>query len=109
MATIEKRATDNAIEREALAWMDDPHAHFGYSVTKVHSVPREEAQAVQLAGINLRLEQRRGQIKVLAKLWYGESAVYTKPAEGAHDAAVDIQRSIAELRHYRATLFRSAM
>ena len=48
-------------------------------------------------------------IKVLAKLWYGDSAVYTKPTEGAHDAAVDIQRSIAELRHYRATLFRSAM
>jgi oligoribonuclease len=48
-------------------------------------------------------------IKVLARLWYGDSAVYVKPVEGAHDAAVDIQRSIAELRHYRATLFRSAM
>jgi oligoribonuclease len=46
-------------------------------------------------------------IKVLARLWYGDSATYMKPAEGAHDAAVDIQRSIAELRHYRATLFRS--
>ena len=46
-------------------------------------------------------------IKVLARLWYGESAVYQKPAEGAHDAVVDIQRSIAELRHYRSTLFRS--
>jgi oligoribonuclease len=47
-------------------------------------------------------------IKVLAKLWYGDSAVYVKPAEGAHDAAVDIQRSIAELQHYRSTLFRDA-
>jgi oligoribonuclease len=47
-------------------------------------------------------------IKVLARLWYGESAVYQKPAEGAHDAVVDIQRSIAELRHYRSTLFRGA-
>jgi hypothetical protein len=68
MATIERTPSDNAIEREALAWMDDPHRHFGYSVTKVHSVPREEAEAVQLAGINLRLQQRRGQIKVLEKL-----------------------------------------
>jgi oligoribonuclease len=45
-------------------------------------------------------------IKMLARLWYGEGAVYQKPAEGAHDAVVDIQRSIEELRHYRATLFR---
>ena len=30
-------------------------------------------------------------------------------AEGAHDAVVDIQRSIAELRHYRSTLFRSSV
>jgi oligoribonuclease len=48
-------------------------------------------------------------IKALARLWYGDSAVYMKPVEGTHDAAVDIQRSIAELRHYRATLFRSAV
>ncbi len=59
---------DIGVEREALAWIDDPNAHFGYSTTRVHSVPREEAEAVQLAGINIRLEQRRQQIKVLAKL-----------------------------------------
>ena len=47
-------------------------------------------------------------IKVLARMWYGESTVFQKPDEGAHDAVVDIQRSIAELQHYRATLFRSA-
>ena len=34
----------------------------------MHSVPREEADAVQLAGINLQLEKRRTQIPVLAKL-----------------------------------------
>jgi oligoribonuclease len=45
-------------------------------------------------------------IKVLAKAWYGESAVYVKPEEGAHDALVDIKNSIAELAHYRKTLFR---
>lgn len=45
--------------------------------------------------------------KLLARLWYGESAVFTKPEAGAHDAVVDIHRSIAELRHYRATLFKS--
>jgi oligoribonuclease len=45
--------------------------------------------------------------KLLARLWYGESAVFKKPEAGAHDAVVDIHRSIAELRHYRATLFKS--
>jgi hypothetical protein len=61
-------ATDTVLEREALAWMDDPYVAFGFSNTRMHSVPREEAEALQLAGINLRLEQRRGEISVLAKL-----------------------------------------
>jgi oligoribonuclease len=46
-------------------------------------------------------------LKILAKAWYGERAVYVKPEEGAHDAMVDIKNSIAELAHYRKTLFRS--
>jgi oligoribonuclease len=46
-------------------------------------------------------------IKVLARLWYGEQAVYQKPEAGEHDALVDIQNSIAELAHYRASLFRA--
>jgi len=44
-------------------------------------------------------------IKVLARTWYGETSVYPKPEEGAHDALFDVQQSIAELAHYRATLF----
>jgi oligoribonuclease len=46
-------------------------------------------------------------VKVLAQRWYGEAAVYAKPAAGAHDATVDVRHSIAELRHYRETLFRA--
>jgi oligoribonuclease len=45
-------------------------------------------------------------IKVLAARWYGEAAVFVKPAAGAHDAAVDVRHSIAELQHYRRSLFR---
>jgi oligoribonuclease len=45
-------------------------------------------------------------IKVLAKTWYGPMAAFSKPTEGEHDALVDIRNSIAELAHYRATLFR---
>lgn len=47
-------------------------------------------------------------VKVLARTWYGQSAVYVKPAAGEHDALVDIRNSIAELAHYRRTLFRGS-
>jgi len=46
-------------------------------------------------------------LAVLAARWYGEAAVFAKPTEGAHDAAFDVRQSIAELRHYRQTLFRA--
>ncbi|MBW8754973.1 MAG: hypothetical protein JF595_12635 [Sphingomonadales bacterium] len=61
-------AKDTTVERQALAWMDDPLQTFGLSHSRVHSVPREEAEAVQLAALNLRLEQRRAQIVMLGKL-----------------------------------------
>jgi hypothetical protein len=73
MATTVKAAgaspvADHALERQALAWMEDPYGAVGYSNTRMHSVPREEAESVQLAAFNLRLEQRRAEIPVLAKL-----------------------------------------
>jgi oligoribonuclease len=46
-------------------------------------------------------------LKVLARLWYGDAAVFDKPKAGEHDALVDIRNSIAELAHYRAAIFRS--
>jgi oligoribonuclease len=45
-------------------------------------------------------------IKLLAKAWYGDTAMFAKPKEGAHDALFDVRNSIAELAHYRKTLFR---
>jgi oligoribonuclease len=45
-------------------------------------------------------------IKLLARYWYGDSAVFQKPEEGEHDALIDIRNSIAELSHYRKTLFK---
>jgi len=44
-------------------------------------------------------------VKLLAKTWFGSTALYTKPSEGEHDALVDVKNSIAELAHYRKTLF----
>lgn len=46
-------------------------------------------------------------VKLLAKAWYGEEAVFEKPVKGEHDALVDIKNSIAELTHYRATVFKT--
>lgn len=45
-------------------------------------------------------------VKVLAKTWYGPSAVFPKPEAGEHDALNDVRNSIAELAHYKKTLFR---
>jgi hypothetical protein len=71
MATVLDAAAvrhDSALEREALAWIESPYEHIGWSNTKIHSMPREEVEAVQLAALNIRLEQRRQQIQVLKKL-----------------------------------------
>lgn len=46
-------------------------------------------------------------LKLLTKAWYGDEAVYDKPVKGEHDALVDIKNSIAELAHYRATVFKA--
>lgn len=44
-------------------------------------------------------------VKVLARLWYGESAVFPKQTVGEHDALFDIRQSIAELSFYRQKIF----
>ncbi len=45
-------------------------------------------------------------VKILAKAWYGSAAVFDKPKDREHDALFDVKNSIAELAHYRKTLFR---
>jgi oligoribonuclease len=44
-------------------------------------------------------------LKVLCQLWYPE-AKYEKPKDAQHDALFDIEQSIAELGHYRATMLK---
>jgi oligoribonuclease len=48
-------------------------------------------------------------LKILAKLWYGDPSVFSKPTHGEHDALVDIKNSIAELAHYRSLLFKAKL
>jgi oligoribonuclease len=45
-------------------------------------------------------------LKMLAKLWHGEPAMYKKPTDGEHDALFDVRQSLAELAYYRQTLFK---
>lgn len=63
---------DDALEREAERWMNDPYVHFGHRNTRIHSLPRDEVEAVQLAAMNLRLQERRDQVQMLAKLADGQ-------------------------------------
>lgn len=46
-------------------------------------------------------------VKILVQAWYGEGAVFKKPDDREHDALIDIKNSIAELEHYRDTVFRA--
>jgi len=45
-------------------------------------------------------------VKLLAKAWYGDVAVYDKPKDQEHNALFDVRQSILELNHYRKTIFR---
>jgi oligoribonuclease len=45
-------------------------------------------------------------VKLLAKAWYGSGAVFDKPKDREHDALFDVRQSIAELLHYKKTIFR---
>ena len=71
MATI-ARSRDTAIEREAQAWMNDPYEHFGHHNTRIHSLERAHVEAVQLAAMQLRFEERMGQVQMLKKLADGQ-------------------------------------
>ena len=45
-------------------------------------------------------------VKLLARTWYGSGAIFDKPTDREHDALFDVRNSIAELAHYRTTIFR---
>jgi len=46
-------------------------------------------------------------IKELARRWYPEALASAPPKKGGHRALDDIRESVAELRHYRETIFRA--
>lgn len=72
----EKYRGDTTVEREAEKWANDPYEHFGYHNTRIHTLPREEVEAVQLAAMNMRLAERRDQVAMLAKLADGQGITH---------------------------------
>ena len=71
MATVAP-ARDTELEREAERWMNDPYEHFGHHNTRIHSLPRAQVEAVQLAAMRLRFEERIDQVQMLKKLADGQ-------------------------------------
>lgn len=63
---------DTTLEREALGWMNDPYEHFGHHNTKIHTLERDHVEAVQLAAMQIRFEERMEQIQMLKKLADGQ-------------------------------------
>ena len=71
MATV-AASRDTTLEREAQGWMNDPYEHFGHHNTNIHSLDREHFEAVQLAAMRLRFEERMEQVQMLKKLADGQ-------------------------------------
>jgi oligoribonuclease len=108
-----RQSTTTLVEAEDLllqtitAWCPPPAVLCGNSIwTDRRFIARYMPQLEKL--LHYRMVDVSS-IKVLAQRWYGPSAVFDKPSAGAHDAIVDIRNSIAELRHYRSTLFRDSV
>lgn len=49
-------------------FMANPAEYFGYSLTKMMSVPQEQLQALHLAGVQRRFEQLRDRVPILQRL-----------------------------------------
>jgi len=55
--------TDRSVEQ----FMDDPVRFFDCSVTRAHSIPRDELAGLQLAAVNLRLAQANERIEMVRR------------------------------------------
>lgn len=68
MNNNESSNMSNADSADQSLFWEDPSKYFGDSYTKSQSVPRDELNALQLAGVQKRFNQLRGQIPYLEKL-----------------------------------------
>ena len=96
------------VEREALALIAQ-HCGFREGVLAGNSIHQDRRfltrHMPQLEGFLHYRQVDVSSLKVLARTWYGPEAEFKKDSKN-HTALDDIEASIAELRHYRATLLR---
>jgi len=95
-------AAENSLLSIIAGWCDHPATLCGNSVWNDRKFIDRH-----MPGLGRYLHYRLldvSTLKVVAGIWYGESAVFQKPKTGEHDAIVDIQNSIAEFQHYQKTL-----
>ena len=67
MSAAVSRLFDSDSIQPSLFW-EDPATFFGESYTNAHSIPREELESIQLAGLQQRFGELAGQIPFLEKL-----------------------------------------
>lgn len=96
------------VEREALTLITR-HCAFREGVLAGNSIHQDrrflQRHMPQLEGFLHYRQVDVSSLKVLAKTWYGPEAEFRKDTKN-HTALDDIEASIAELRHYRATVLR---
>jgi oligoribonuclease len=101
----EARDAERALMAVATRWCDYPAVLCGNSIASDRKFI--DRYMPGLAGyLHYRMVDVSA-IKVLAAHWYGGGAQFQKRTNGEHDALFDIRNSIAELQHYRDTLFRT--
>jgi oligoribonuclease len=103
-STLSVAEVERALLEKVQAWCPSPATLCGNSVWSDRRFIERYMPALH-AYLHYRLVDVSS-LKVLAQRWYGDAANFDKPLPGEHDARVDIQNSILELRHYRRLLFR---
>src|SRR5690606_25432168 len=104
-ATLDVRAAEKRLLQRLAGWCEYPALLCGNTISQDRRFLERYMPA--LAGYCHYRMLDVTSLKLVAGLWYGEAAIYEKPAEGAHDALVDIKNSIEELKHYRRTLLKT--
>jgi hypothetical protein len=64
--------TDASLKEQATRFMNHPIEFFGYSVTNMHSIPRDSLEELQAKALSLRFEQQKELIPALARLADGQ-------------------------------------
>jgi oligoribonuclease len=106
-STLSVAEVERALLEKVEAWCPAPATLCGNSIWSDRRFIERYMPALH-AYLHYRLVDVSS-LKILAQRWYGDAATFTSPLPGAHDARVDVQNSILELRHYRRLLFRETV